>query len=279
MANISSITLPNNSNYDIRAKKIFYADCSTARNVIGKIITCKEFVLETGAIIVIRFTNTGTSNPTSGKITLNINNTGAKNIVSKDNNSVYTYSVSSLFCNNQTLIFIYNGTNFVHLNRDNNTVYTLPKATTSVLGGVKVDGSTINVDDNGVISAVGGSDDWTNVGTVAVASKYVSTEVSIPNLSNYKFMMLSISTEHYYNSKYEAHNYTQIFVLDDYKPSSNWDGPFYYIGNDVYYTSINTSNVMSNAVYPEIGSMTIDKSTNKVKFYGRHDFYANIYMR
>ena len=89
MANISSITLPNNSNYDIRAKKIFYADCSTARNVIGKIITCKEFVLETGAIIVIRFTDTGTSNPTSGNITLNINNTGAKNIVSKDNNTIF----------------------------------------------------------------------------------------------------------------------------------------------------------------------------------------------
>ena len=35
------------------------------------------------------------------------------------------------------------------------TVYTLPKATTSVLGGVKVDGSTITVDGNGVIKAVG----------------------------------------------------------------------------------------------------------------------------
>ena len=35
------------------------------------------------------------------------------------------------------------------------TVYTLPKATTSVLGGVKVDGSTITVDENGIISAVG----------------------------------------------------------------------------------------------------------------------------
>ena len=36
------------------------------------------------------------------------------------------------------------------------TVYTLPKATTSVLGGVKVDGMTIAVDSNGVISTTGG---------------------------------------------------------------------------------------------------------------------------
>lgn len=36
--------------------------------------------------------------------------------------------------------------------RDNNIRYTLPVATSSVLGGVKVDGSTINVDGNGVIS-------------------------------------------------------------------------------------------------------------------------------
>ena len=37
------------------------------------------------------------------------------------------------------------------------TVYTLPIATTEILGGVMPDGTTINVDENGVISAVGGS--------------------------------------------------------------------------------------------------------------------------
>lgn len=36
------------------------------------------------------------------------------------------------------------------------TTYTLPAATTSTLGGVKVDGSTITADANGVISAAGG---------------------------------------------------------------------------------------------------------------------------
>ena len=37
------------------------------------------------------------------------------------------------------------------------TVYTLPIATTEILGGVMPDGTTINVDENGVISAVGSS--------------------------------------------------------------------------------------------------------------------------
>lgn len=37
------------------------------------------------------------------------------------------------------------------------TVYTLPIATTEILGGVMPDGTTINVNENGVISTVGGS--------------------------------------------------------------------------------------------------------------------------
>ena len=146
--------------------------------------------------------------------------------------------------------------------------YELPIATTEILGGVMPDGTTITVDENGVISAVGGSDDWTNVGNVYIASG-TNTEFSIPNLSNYKFMMLSISVLYNNNS----FNYTRIFALDDYKPSSDLGGPYYYIGNDALLTS------SSDTVYPYIGRLTIDKSTNKVKFFGRRDFYANIYMK
>jgi len=41
--------------------------------------------------------------------------------------------------------------------RANYTAYTLPTATTSVLGGVKIDGSTITINGSGVISSTGGS--------------------------------------------------------------------------------------------------------------------------
>ena len=155
--------------------------------------------------------------------------------------------------------------------------YELPIATTDILGGVMPDGTTITVDENGVISAVGGSDDWTNVGSVTVSTNRV-TEFSIPNLSNYKFMMLSISIGQYSSVGSSTHiteakNYTRIFILDDYKPSSNWVGLTYYIGNDYQTTS------SSDTVYPYIGYMTIYKSSNKVSFVGRTSFGANIYMK
>ena len=136
MADISSIKLPDNTSYDIKAKKIFYAECSTAKNVVNKVVSCNGFVLETGAIIAIRFTDTTTTNPSSGNITLNINGTGAKNIIPKGSNSVYNYGWGWAFCNNQTWLFMYNGTYFVHINQDNNTTY--KDATTSAHGLLSV---------------------------------------------------------------------------------------------------------------------------------------------
>ena len=150
--------------------------------------------------------------------------------------------------------------------------YELPIATTEILGGVIPDGTSITVDENGVISAVGGSDDWTNVGSVHITTNTV-TEFSIPNLSNYKFMMLSISLSHRTGSTTNSSNYTRIFVLDDYKASSDWGSPTYYIGNDYQSTS------SSDTVYPYIGYVNISKSSNKVSFEGRTSFGANIYMK
>lgn len=150
--------------------------------------------------------------------------------------------------------------------------YELPIATTDILGGVMPDGTTITADENGVISAVGGSDDWTNVGSVYITNN-TATEFSIPNLSNYKFMMLSISLPHRIGSITDSSNYTRIFVLDDYKYSSDWGNIIYYIGNDYQSTS------SSDTVYPYIGYVNISKSSNKVSFGGLMSFGANIYMK
>lgn len=122
MSDISAIKLPDNSSYNIKAKKLFYAECSTAVNVVAKVVSCDGFVLEPGAIIAIRFASTTTTAPTSGNITLNINGTGAKNIVPKENNVVYSYTWAWYFSNNRTWLFVYNGTYFICLNQDNNTV-------------------------------------------------------------------------------------------------------------------------------------------------------------
>ena len=123
MADISSIKLPNNSTYNIKAKKIYYAECGTASTDIAKIVACDGFILEKGAIIAIRFTDTGTNNPASGNISLNINGTGAKNIVPKGNNTILNYRWGWAFRANQTQIFVYDGVHFAWLNQDNNTTY------------------------------------------------------------------------------------------------------------------------------------------------------------
>lgn len=101
----------------------FYATCATARSSANKEVVCDEFRLIPGAVIYVRFTTTGGSNPSSGNLTLNVNNTGAKNIVFKDTYNSATYANSGLFMNNVVLMFVYDGTNWVCFN-DVNTTYT-----------------------------------------------------------------------------------------------------------------------------------------------------------
>ena len=113
------------SEIDTANKMDNIVDCSTARNVAAKTVSLSGFVLRNSAKVVVRFTNTGTTNPSSGNLTLNVNNTGAKNIIDgHTNNTTMTYSNAGNFCNNQVCEFIYNGTAWVWLNRDSNTTYT-----------------------------------------------------------------------------------------------------------------------------------------------------------
>lgn len=112
------------SEIDTANKMDNIVDCSTARNVSAKTVSLSGFSLKTNAKVIVRFTNTGSSNPSSGNITLNVNNTGAKNIIDgHTNNQTMTYSNGSYFYNNQVCEFIYNGTAWVWLNRDTNTTY------------------------------------------------------------------------------------------------------------------------------------------------------------
>ena len=102
------------------------AVCSTARNVAAKAATLSNFVLKPGATIAVKFTDTTTTNPSSGNLTLNVNGTGAKNIAFTRNGTfgTLTYNNAGAFYNNLTHIFTYNGTYWVCLsyNADNNTI-------------------------------------------------------------------------------------------------------------------------------------------------------------
>lgn len=101
------------------------ADCATGRDTAAKVVSLPGFVLKQNARIVVRFTDTGATNPVSGNLTLNVNSTGAKTIIDgHSNNATMTYANAGYFYNNQVCEFVYNGTAWVWLNRDTNTTYT-----------------------------------------------------------------------------------------------------------------------------------------------------------
>lgn len=114
------------------------ATCSTARNVTAKVATLANFVLKPGATIVVEFTDTTTTNPSSGNLTLNVNNTGAKTIAFTRNGVIgaLKYTSAGAFYNNIAHVFTYNGTYWVCLsyNADNNTWTAFKGATASANG-------------------------------------------------------------------------------------------------------------------------------------------------
>jgi hypothetical protein len=104
----------------------------------------------TGYAGMLTLTNTGATN---GSKFIRINNTGALEII----NSAYSATVFAITDGGQTQLGA-GGLRFndgtvmtTASNGGGGSTYTLPTASTSVLGGVKVDGTTITVDGNGVI--------------------------------------------------------------------------------------------------------------------------------
>lgn len=100
-ANISDLT-----------KNVGYGTCDTAAATAEKIVTIPnvKFIVEVGAIIGIKFTNTNTAS----HVTLNVNGTGAKSIYY--NAAVYT-STSGNYTGtaNRTLYYMFDGTYWVWL--------------------------------------------------------------------------------------------------------------------------------------------------------------------
>ncbi len=81
------------------------AQCDTEGNVQAKVASMKDFVLNSGVTFPITFAN---SNSYNGKITLNVNSTGAKDVYI--NNAVSSSSNKTL--NAGSYICQYNGTNY-----------------------------------------------------------------------------------------------------------------------------------------------------------------------
>ena len=112
---------------DGKDAKVYYGTCTTAASTQAKVVTCSDFVLETGAVITVKFTNAQTYN---GTATLNVNGTGAKNIARVGTTTTTRYYWSA----GEVVDFVYDGTNYVMEGKG--------VATTTYYGVTKLSSST-----------------------------------------------------------------------------------------------------------------------------------------
>lgn len=106
---------------------VVYGVCDTESDVAEKVVTIPDdsnWVLKSGSIVFVKFTNTNTATA----CTLNVNNTGAKSIWydRTDQTSTTTTSANYYGYANRTLGYVYNGTYWVvfWFGYDANTTYT-----------------------------------------------------------------------------------------------------------------------------------------------------------
>lgn len=95
----------------VNGATVWYGTSSTTASTQEKATTISDYFLEKGSLVVVDFSTANTY--TSAKITLNVNNTGAKNIYY--NGSVTSSSNTLLWEANTTLTFVYNGTGYVYV--------------------------------------------------------------------------------------------------------------------------------------------------------------------
>lgn len=103
-----------------------FATCSTAAGTAAKVAACTGFKLETGAAVLVKFANANSS----ASPTLNVNSTGAKNIVTYGTTAIGTYYWKA----GQVVLFLYDGTSWQAVN--------MSTATTSYYGITKLSSST-----------------------------------------------------------------------------------------------------------------------------------------
>ena len=94
-----------------RGANTWYGTSSTAAATQAKTSTIDNFVLTKGALITINFSN---ENSYNGKITLNINSTGAKDVYYK--NAVTSSTNKPLWKANSCVTFVYSGSYYYIVN-------------------------------------------------------------------------------------------------------------------------------------------------------------------
>lgn len=103
--------------------KVWYAECDTAAATVDKVATIipatSNFNLTIGTTINVK--NTNTNSGAVGSLTLNVNNTGAKNIKYINNNGIANIPGANYLAGGRTYQFIYDGTYWVITNMNYNS--------------------------------------------------------------------------------------------------------------------------------------------------------------
>ena len=131
-----------------RGAETWYGVCSDNATTSAKTANVFNFTLKAGAFVVLKCSTANTY--VSGALTLNIYSTGAKTIYK---NGTATSSTNTLLWNvNDILTFCFDGSYWCYVGGSSaESSYTLPTASSSTLGGVKV-GTGLAIDANGVLS-------------------------------------------------------------------------------------------------------------------------------
>lgn len=105
---ITSSKLDNTTQEAISSARSIYGTCSTGPTTADKVVTCNGFVLFTGAKISVKFSY---ANTLKNLLTLNVNGTGARNIVI-ETSTVSSYNVL-LWASGATIDFRYDGSYWI----------------------------------------------------------------------------------------------------------------------------------------------------------------------
>ena len=138
--------------------KAYIGTCDTAQGVPTKVVTCTDFVLETGAVIYVKFTNAHVTSALS----LNVNDTGAVTVT----NAGEAGGMGALWKAGAVVEFVYDGTNWVMMDH--------VKATTSYPGIVALSNSTTSNSETAAATSKAVKAAYDNGGVQSVTPDYTS---------------------------------------------------------------------------------------------------------
>ena len=138
--------------------KAYIGTCDTAQGVPTKVVACSDFVLETGAVIYVKFTNAHVISALS----LNVNDTGAVTVT----NAGESGGMGALWKAGAVVEFVYDGTAWVMMGH--------VKATTSYPGIVALSNSTTSNSETAAATPKAVKAAFDNGGVQSVTPDYTS---------------------------------------------------------------------------------------------------------